>query len=154
MIKEILTYPNNKDILTQKSEIVENIDDCILAVIQDMKDTLHNTKEGVGISAIQIGVAKRICVIHYNNEDLVLINPKITRKRGEITSYEGCLSVPDKYGFFKRAQKVWCEYTDENGRKKELSDGGFISRVIQHELDHLDGWCVVFDLVKELNVNE
>ena len=48
MVKEVLTYPKNKDILTQKSETVENIDDSILAIIQDMKDTLHNTKEGVG----------------------------------------------------------------------------------------------------------
>ena len=78
-----------------------------------------------------------------------MINPKITRKRGEIISHEGCLSVPETYGDFKRAQKVWCTYTDENGNEREIADGGFVSRVIQHELDHLDGWCVVFDLANK-----
>lgn len=144
MIKKILTYPEDKDILMKKSEET-NPKECI-DLIQDLKDTLHDSKEGVGISAIQIGEAKKVCVIHYNNQDLVLINPVITRKRGEIISHEGCLSVPGKYGDFKRAQKVWCSYVDENGKNREIAEGGFLSRVIQHELDHMDGWCVVFDL--------
>ena len=147
MIRDILTYPENKDILTQKS--VDTTPEESKQLIQDLKDTLHNSKDGVGISAVQIGELKKVCVIHYNNEDIVMINPKITRKRGEIISHEGCLSVPETYGDFKRAQKVWCTYTDENGKEREVSNGGFLSRVIQHELDHMDGWCVVFDLVKE-----
>lgn len=147
MVKDILTYPENKDILTQKS--VETTPEESKSLIQDLKDTLHNSREGVGISAVQIGQLKRICVIHYNNEDIVMINPKITRRRGEIISHEGCLSVPGKYGDFERAQKVWCTYIDENGKEREIAEGGFLSRVIQHELDHLDGWCVVFGLVEE-----
>lgn len=144
MIKKILTYPENKDILTKKSK--ETSPEECKTLIQDLKDTLHDSKEGVGISAIQIGEEKKVCVIHYNNQDLVLINPVITRRRGEIISHEGCLSVPGEYGDFKRAQKVWCSYIDENGKNREISEGGFLSRVIQHELDHMDGWCVVFDL--------
>lgn len=147
MVKDILTYPENKDILTQKS--VETTPEESKSLIQDLKDTLHNSREGVGISAVQIGELKRICVIHYNNENIVMINPKITRRRGEIISHEGCLSVPGKYGDFERAQKVWCTYIDENGKEREIAEGGFLSRVIQHELDHLDGWCVVFGLVEE-----
>lgn len=147
MVKDILTYPENKDILTQKS--VETTPEESKSLIQDLKDTLHNSREGVGISAVQIGQLKRICVIHYNNEDIVMINPKITRRRGEIISHEGCLSVPGKYGDFERAQKVWCTYIDENGKEREIAEGGFLSRVIQHELDHLDGWCVVFDLANK-----
>lgn len=147
MVKDILTYPENKDILTQKS--VETTPEESKSLIQDLKDTLHNSREGVGISAVQIGQLKRICVIHYNNKDIVMINPKITRRRGEIISHEGCLSVPGKYGDFERAQKVWCTYIDENGKEREIAEGGFLSRVIQHELDHLDGWCVVFGLVEE-----
>lgn len=144
MIRKVLTYPENKDILTQKS--VETASEECKDLIQDLKDTLHASEEGVGISAVQIGELKRLCVIHYNNQDLVLINPVITRRRGEIISHEGCLSVPGEYGDFKRAQKVWCSYIDENGKNREISEGGFLSRVIQHELDHMDGWCVVFDL--------
>lgn len=146
MVRKVLTYPENKDILTQKS--VETTPEECKDLIQDLKDTLHASEEGVGISAVQIGELKRVCVIHYNRKDIVMINPKITRKRGEIISHEGCLSVPGKYGDFKRAQKVWCTYIDENGKEREIAEGGLLSRIIQHELDHLDGWCVVFDLVK------
>ena len=152
MIKEILTYPENMDILTKKSQNVilsgENKED-VSELIQDLKDTLHSTKHGVGISAIQIGEPKKVCVISHNGKDIVLINPIITRKRGEVDSIEGCLSAPEKYGTFKRAEKVWIDYFDEYGNKKELAEGGFVSRVAQHELDHFEGWCVVFDLVKE-----
>ena len=146
MVRKVLTCPENKDILTQKS--VETTPEECKDLIQDLKDTLHASEEGVGISAVQIGELKRVCVIHYNRKDIVMINPKITRKRGEIISHEGCLSVPGKYGDFKRAQKVWCTYIDENGKEREIAEGGLLSRIIQHELDHLDGWCVVFDLVK------
>ena len=146
MVRKVLTYPENKDILTQKS--VETTPEECKDLIQDLKDTLHASEEGVGISAVQIGELKRVCVIHYNRKDIVMINPKITRKRGEIISNEGCLSVSGKYGDFKRAQKVWCTYIDENGKEREIAEGGLLSRIIQHELDHLDGWCVVFDLVK------
>lgn len=145
MIKEILVYPKDRKILTQKSLDVEDISE-VQEVIQDMKDTLHNTENGVGISAVQIGVLKRICVINFNNKDIVMINPVITRTRGEINSVEGCLSFPEVYGTFKRFEKVWCTYTDENGKEKEIAEGGFMSTVIQHELEHFEGWCKVFDL--------
>lgn len=137
MVKEILVYPKDKNILTQVSEEVKDIAE-VQELIQDMKDTLHSTEHGVGISAVQIGVLKRVCVIHYNGKDITLINPVITKTRGEVDSKEGCLSVPDKYGVFKRPQKVWCTYIDENGKEQEIADGGFVSRVISHECDHLE----------------
>lgn len=147
MIRKILTYPENKDILTSAS--LETTAKESKQLIQDLKDTLHNTEHGVGISAVQIGELKRVCVIHYNGEDIALINPVITRKRGEIDSQEGCLSVPEKYGTFKRAQKVWCTYMNEDGNFKEIEGGGLLSRIIQHECEHMDGWCEVFSLAKE-----
>ena len=147
MIRKILTYPENKDILTSVS--LEATAEESKQLIQDLKDTLHNTEHGVGISAVQIGELKRVCVIHYNGEDIALINPVITRKRGEIDSQEGCLSVPNKYGTFKRAQKVWCTYMNEDGNFKEIEGGGLLSRIIQHECEHMDGWCEVFSLAEE-----
>lgn len=147
MIRKILTYPENKDILTSAS--LETTAEESKQLIQDLKDTLHNTEHGVGISAVQIGELKRVCVIHYNGEDIALINPVITRKRGEIDSQEGCLSVPNKYGTFKRAQKVWCTYMNEDGNFKEIESGGLLSRIIQHECEHMDGWCEVFSLAEE-----
>lgn len=149
MIKEILTYPKNKDILTQKSTDVEDINSQeIKDLIQDLKDTLNNTS-GVGISAVQIGELKRVCLIKINGQIKTLINPIITKTRGEVEFKEGCLSAPDTYTTTKRAQKVWVDYIDENGRKRELADGGLCSIIVQHELDHFDGWCEVFNELKE-----
>ena len=150
MVKEILTYPESKEILTQKSEEVGDINEEIKNIIEDLNDTLNNST-GCGISAIQIGIPKRICIIKYNNENIVMINPKITNARGEVYFREGCLSAPGFYTNVKRAQKVWCSYLDENGREKEIAQGGLCSVIIQHELDHFDGWCEVFNKVKEDN---
>lgn len=150
MVKEILTYPESKEILTQKSEEVGDINEEIKNIIEDLNDTL-NDSTGCGISAIQIGIPKRICIIKYNNENIVMINPKITNARGEVYFREGCLSAPGFYTNVKRAQKVWCSYLDENGREREIAQGGLCSVIIQHELDHFDGWCEVFNEVKEDN---
>lgn len=147
MIKEILTYPTNKDILTSKSVEVEEINDEIKNLIQDLKDTLNSTT-GCGISAVQIGELKRICLIKINGQIKTLINPVITKTRGEVEFREGCLSAPDVATTTKRAQKVWVDYIDENGRKRELADGGLCSIIVQHELDHFDGWCEVFNELK------
>lgn len=150
MVKEILIYPESKEILTQKSEEVGDINEEIKNIIEDLNDTL-NDSTGCGISAIQIGIPKRICIIKYNNENIVMINPKITNARGEVYFREGCLSAPGFYTNVKRAQKVWCSYLDENGREREIAQGGLCSVIIQHELDHFDGWCEVFNEVKEDN---
>lgn len=148
MIKDVLLYENEKDreVLIQKS--VETTAEESKQLIEDLRDTLNASKNGCGISAVQIGELKRVCIIKYNGKEIVMINPVITRTRGEVNSEEGCLSVPHLFGTFKRAQKVWCEYTDENGNRKEIAEGGLCSRIIQHELEHMDGWCEVFSLVK------
>lgn len=155
MIKEILTYKDNKDTLTQISEPVKEITEEIKTWIQDLKDTLNAHPEGaVGISAVQIGFLKRICVIKYNNQIYTLINPVITKTRGEIDFVEGCLSVPELSTDTKRYQKVWCTYLDEEGKEKELADGGLCSVIIQHELDHMDGHCPLFAAYEEAYKNE
>ena len=143
MIKEILIYPKDKEILTQVSTDVEKDED-VKEIIQDLKDTLKNTADGYGLSAIQIGIPKRICVIKYNNQFITLINPVITRSRGEVYFDEGCLSVPKMVVTAKRFQKVWCTYLNEEGQEEEIAEGGLCSIIIQHELDHFDGHCRVF----------
>ena len=154
MIKKILIYPQDKDILLQKSEEVKNIEE-VKELIQDMKDTLNSEESGAGISAVQIGVLKRVCVIKYDNKEYVLINPVITWKRSGANGIkpfkEGCLSAPGVYTIVNRPQKVICKYLDENWEKQELNQGGWLSAIIQHELDHLDGFCEVFNAVDENN---
>lgn len=154
MIKKILQYPQDKDILLQKSEEVKNIDE-IKDLIQDMKDTLNSDPSGVGISAVQIGELKRVCVIKYDNKEYTLINPVITWKRSGANGIkpfkEGCLSAPGVYTIVNRPQKVVCEYLDENGETQKLDQGGWLSAIIQHELDHLEGFCEVFNAVDKQN---
>ena len=142
MIKRILEYKNKEDnqILSQKSKEVENINE-IQDLIIDLKDTLHSIPKAKGISAIQIGIDKRVCICSWDGKEIVLINPIITHSRGEQEYLEGCLSVPNVYKKVKRFQKIWCSYLDENGNQQEIAQGGRMSDIIQHELDHFEGKC-------------
>ena len=74
-----------------------------------------------------------------------MINPEITRSRGNEEYTEGCLSVPLVVKKIPRFQKVWCSYLDENGQKQEIAEGGRMSDIIQHEIDHLNGICKLID---------
>lgn len=146
MIKRILNYRNeeDKEILSQKSETVENIDE-VKDLIQDLKDTLHAIPDAKGLSAIQLGINKRICICSWGGDEVLLINPVITRSRGEQEYLEGCLSVPGVYKKITRFQKVWCSYLDENGEQQEIAQGGRMSDIIQHELDHFEGECKLYN---------
>lgn len=144
MIKKILTYPEDKEILTTKSMKVENIEE-VRELIKDLKDTLHATDSGKGISAIQIGVPKQVCICSWGRKEIVMINPIITRTRGKQDFSEGCLSAPGKFKMVTRFQKVWCTFINENGEIKEIADGGRMSNIIQHELDHFKGDCPLFE---------
>ena len=146
MIKRILNYRNeeDKEILSQKSETVENIDE-VKDLIQDLKDTLHAIPDAKGLSAIQLGINKRICICSWGGDEVLLINPVITHSRGEQEFLEGCLSVPGVYKKVKRFQKVWCSYLDENGNQQEIAQGGRMSDIIQHELDHFEGECKLYN---------
>ena len=100
-------------------------------------------KNGIGLSAPQIGVSKRIIVVQtdFENQDfLAVINPKIIKKSRETeTGEEGCLSFPGIYLKIKRAKEIEIEGLDINGKKLNLKTKGLLARVFQHEIDHLDG---------------
>lgn len=147
MIKRILEYNNEADrkILRQISEPVNEITDDIKTLIQDLKDTLHSVGNAKGISAIQIGIPKQICICAWAGEEYVMINPIITRSRGNQLFVEGCLSVPGIYKEIPRAQKVWCTFTNESGDTQEVAEGGRMSNIIQHEIDHFSGSCKIYD---------
>ena len=155
-VKRILLFENEEDrkILESKSKPVIMIDDEIRQLIQNMKDTLLSTQTGVGLSAVQIGSLKTICIIKYNKELYTLINPIIVRKRGEVIFNEGCLSVPGVYVDVPRSQKVWITYMDEDGNTKTIDQGGLFSIIVQHELDHFEGSCAVEDYAKNLKGEE
>lgn len=81
------------EILRKKSKVVTNIDERLLTLINDMKETMY-ASNGVGLAAPQVGILKRVVVVDIGEGPIVLINPEIIEKRGEVTDIEGCLSVP------------------------------------------------------------
>lgn len=122
-------------------------------LLADMKETMIK-KDGAGLAAPQVGKNIRAVVIHHDGKVYFMVNPKITKRSwAREIEEEGCLSVLDKkgeiiYGRVERHKKVNCTYLDEKGREKKISADKIMSRVIQHELDHLDGILFIDKLVK------
>lgn len=133
----------NDEILRKKSKEVEQIDEKTQVLIDDMIETMRKYN-GVGLSAVQIGVLKRIVVIDIDDGTgvKVLINPKITKTKGEHEVEEGCLSFPNQYAKLIRPKEVTAEALDRNGKKIVIKAKDLLAQAIAHELDHLDG--VVF----------
>jgi peptide deformylase len=140
----IVTYPN--PILEQVAQDVTfPLDQATKTLIKDMWSTVKEL--GVGLAAPQVGVSKKICLIHLSKvekgksaKDLLLINPKITFFSNiEAQMVEGCLSFPDEYWKIWRPANIIIEYQDERGNHKKLKANNWLSRVIQHEIDHLNG---------------
>ena len=135
------------DILRKKSRSVETIDERILTLLDDMAETMYDSN-GVGLAAPQIGILKRIVVIDVGDGLIELINPQITDFEGNIKDIEGCLSVPGKYGYVVRPEKVTVTALNRDGEKITLQGEGMLAKAFCHELDHLDG-IVFVDKVTE-----
>ncbi len=140
-IRDIVLFPD--DVLTQKCDPVDEVDDSIRQLVDDMVETMYDAP-GVGLAAPQIGVPLRITVIDPTageEEDnlYVLINPEIVEVDGRITWEEGCLSIPGVYEKINRAAQVKVRALDRDGNPYELEAEELLSVCIQHEIDHLDG---------------
>jgi len=127
-----------------KSEPVERVDDDLRKLMDDMIDTMHDAP-GVGISAIQVGVAKRVIVIDIARQDeprapLRLVNPEIVWTSDEqVMAEEGCLSLPDQFVELRRPGEVKLHHLDADGVEREIETDGLLARCILHEMDHLEG---------------
>lgn len=141
---------NPNSILRKKAEKVEKVDAEIKKIIKKMKKILRSSTAAVALAAPQIGIAKTIVVMGYKPKEkgaevipkLALINPKIIKSSKEIIkSEEGCLSLMDEEirGDVARAKKVTVEAMDEKGKIRKIRAQGFFARVLQHEIDHLNG---------------
>jgi peptide deformylase len=127
-------------VLKQKAKKVPAIDGSIKKLIRDMLETMHAEPGRVGLAAPQVGVALRIIVIGMpEEEDLVLINPQIVRRRGERIIDEGCLSVPGYFGQIKRAESITVKGRDRDGKEARLKAEGLLAQALEHEIDHLNG---------------
>jgi len=138
----ILTAPDPR--LKQKSAPVTTFDDDLRRLTEDMLETMY-VAPGIGLAAIQIGVAKRVIVIDVAREGeppapMRIVNPEITWASDRLAPYEeGCLSVPEHYADVMRPDEVKLRYQDETGRVHEKHCTGLLAVCIQHEIDHLDG---------------
>ena len=143
---EIIKAPNS--ILKKISVPVEKIGEEEIRLMEDMLETMY-AAPGVGLSAIQVGVAKRVIVIDVGADNnalhpLKIVNPKIVWKNNEEEfREEGCLSFPDQQASIKRPTEVEIEYLDEKNRKKLRRSSGLECIAIQHEIDHLDGILLI-----------
>lgn len=136
------------DILRKRSRVVEEVDDKIRQILNDMADTMYNTKNGAGLSAPQVGILKRLVVIDMGQGLIKLINPKIIKQEGIQEVTEGCLSIPNIWGRLKRPANVTVQALNENGEKIILTGSGDLAKCLCHEIDHLDG-ILFTDLVTE-----
>ena len=151
--------PEEKDILKTKSVRVKQFDKSLRSLADDMIETMR-ASEGVGLAAPQIGVLRRIVVVEVpaENEELedgtlkeikpaelfVLVNPEIVEPSTDrFVMLEGCLSLPGWYGEVPRPAQVTVRYQDLQGKEHKIKHadarGYTIGRIVQHELDHLDG---------------
>ncbi|NMA65194.1 MAG: peptide deformylase [Clostridiaceae bacterium] len=131
------------DILTKRCKEVKEINERILDLLDDMRDTLYNSGNGVGLAAPQVGILKRIVVIDVGDGLIELINPVIIEQEGEQDHVEGCLSIPGVFGKVKRPARVVAEYTDREGNKSRIEGTELLAVCLSHEIDHLDG--ILFD---------
>ncbi len=141
-IREIILYPN--DVLTTPAADVAEVTDEVRELVRDLTDTMYDAP-GIGLAAPQIGVPKRVAVIDVAPPDaeernlIVLINPRVIDRQGEITWEEGCLSFPKLYEKIDRAHDVVVRALDENGDEFEVAGSELLAVCLQHEIDHLDG---------------
>ncbi len=150
-IRKILKFPDQD--LRIKAKPVETFDEELKTLTDDMFETMHSVN-GIGLAATQIGIAKQVAVIDISlekNEPLVIVNPAIQiLDPSKTEDYdEGCLSVPGFFEKISRPSDIKLSYQDLNGKKEEIKPEGLLTKVVQHELDHLNGRLFV-DHISEL----
>jgi len=142
MLRNIIIEPD--PILRKKCEPLEKVDTDTRKLMDDMLETMY-AAPGIGLSAVQIGILKRLVVIDISRDEekknpIFLINPEIINQSKKISVYEeGCLSIPGQFAEIERPAECTLKYIDYNGKEKELKADGLLATCIQHEVDHLNG---------------
>lgn len=130
-------------VLRKVAKPVQDLGPDTQRLIEDMYETMYDA-QGIGLAAPQVGVGLRLAVVNVTPEkrrnQFVMINPRIVKREGKISSDEGCLSLPNVGGaIVKRAEKVTVEALNEKGLPITITGDGLLARCLQHEIDHLDG---------------
>lgn len=145
-MKVLPVYVYDHAILKKKAQKVEHVDESITEFIEDMKQTMHHA-EGIGLAANQVGSPLSITVIdispvegYESTKPLVMINPEITYYSDEESDYEeGCLSLPNVRELVIRPEAIQVSFYDEHSKPQTMQVDGLLARVMQHEIDHLNG---------------
>ncbi len=136
-IRKIITTEN--PILRQKAKKIHRFDPSLQKLVDDMFETMH-TAGGVGLAGPQIAQSIRVFVAEYEDHKIAVFNPEIVKAEGEEIGPEGCLSIPGYMGEnIRRAAKVLVKGQDVRGKPIRVPAEGWFARIVQHEIDHLDG---------------
>lgn len=141
-IKPLIILPD--PILRQVSSPIETIDSEVKKLADDMLETMYDAP-GIGLAAIQIGVARRMLVLDVSKDGedkqpLVFINPEIVASTDARSVYEeGCLSIPDYYAEVERPAGITVKHLDRDGKEQLTEADGLLATCLQHEIDHLNG---------------
>lgn len=140
-------YVDGDPILRKVCRPVEKFDEKLAVLLDDMHETLDKA-DGVGLAAPQVGMCRRLFIMHLGEDRVEAINPEIVKRSGSQHVVEGCLSCPDKWGYVTRPQKVVLRAQDRNGNffEREFTDLG--AQCVCHENAHLDGQLFV-DIVEQ-----
>lgn len=131
-------------LLRLKTKPIDDIDDSVRELVDDMIETME-AADGIGLAAPQVAESMRICVVNMEqideaeSEPKAFLNPEILDSDGTSTMEEGCLSIPDIREDVIRPERIRIKYRDLSGREYEEEVDGLLARVLQHEIDHLDG---------------
>lgn len=140
---KVRVYPD--PVLKKKSEPLTEFGPKEQRLFDDMIETMH-VEDGVGLAAPQIGLSKRVliaCPSVKKGEEFVIINPEIYEMIGREVGLEGCLSLPGISGEVTRAKRIRVRYQNREGKPQDVELKDFFARVIQHEIDHLDGILLI-----------
>ena len=151
-IRKIITTEN--PILRQKAKKVHRFDPSLQKLVDDMFETMH-TAGGVGLAGPQIAQSIRVFVAEYEDHKVAVFNPEIVKDEGEEIGPEGCLSIPGYVGEnIRRAAKVLVKGQDVRGKPIRVPAEGWFARILQHEIDHLDGVLFIDRLDKPEDLRE
>jgi peptide deformylase len=151
-VREIVTVPD--PVLRKKARAVKNFDKNLQTLINDMIETMRDAP-GVGLAAPQVGISERVVVVEYAEPEeveegeeppevepklYVLVNPEIVKSSPDtVTGIEGCLSIPTLVGEVERKHEVRIKAQNRRGQPMKIKAEGWLARIFQHEIDHLDG---------------
>ena len=132
-------------VLRKRAEPVQKITEAEIKLAEEMLMTLYATGNGIGLAATQVGILKQFLIVDLSeNEDdgiepLFLFNPEILSVEGESVAEEGCLSIPDLRADVRRPEKIVVKAMNIRSKDVEFEADGLLARVLQHEIDHLNG---------------